>query len=150
MIFLENIFCAFPEFDMNFTLSVSAGEKIGLIGPSGSGKTTLLYLMAGFAFADNGRIFLNGKDHTRTLPHHRTVSMLFQENNLFEHLSVAENMGLGLRPNLKLSRKQQEDLHSIARSVGLQNYLSRMPSQLSVGQKQRVALARCLLRDQPI
>ncbi len=150
MIFLENIFCAFPEFDMNFTLSVSAGEKIGLIGPSGSGKTTLLYLMAGFAFADNGRIFLNGKDHTRTLPHQRPVSMLFQENNLFEHLSVAENMGLGLRPNLKLSRKQQEDLHSIARSVGLQNYLSRMPSQLSGGQKQRVALARCLLRDQPI
>ena len=150
MIFLENIFCAFPEFDMNFTLSVSAGEKIGLIGPSGSGKTTLLHLMAGFAFADNGRIFLNGKDHTRTLPHQRPVSMLFQENNLFEHLSVAENMGLGLRPNLKLSRKQQEDLCSIACSVGLQSYLSRMPSQLSGGQKQRVALARCLLRDQPI
>ncbi|PIE63373.1 MAG: thiamine ABC transporter ATP-binding protein, partial [Desulfobacterales bacterium] len=88
--------------------------------------------------------------HSKSLPHQRPVSMLFQENNLFEHLTVAENMGLGLKPNLALSREQETELHSIARSVGLQKYLSRMPSQLSGGQKQRVALARCLLRNQPI
>ncbi len=150
MIVLDTIYCAFPEFDMNFTLSINAGEKVGLVGPSGSGKTTLLQIVAGFAFADSGRILLNKKDHTKTLPHQRPVSMLFQENNLFEHLTVAENMGLGLQPNLKLSGKQQAELQSIACNVGLQNYLSRMPSQLSGGQRQRVALARCLLRDQPI
>ncbi len=150
MIVLDRIDCAFPEFDMKFTLSVKPGEKVGLVGPSGSGKTTLLHVMAGFVFADSGRVLLNGKDHSRSLPHQRPVSILFQENNLFEHLTVAENMGLGLQPNLRLSSVQQRNLQDIARSVGLQEYLTRMPSQLSGGQKQRVALARCLLRNQPI
>ncbi len=150
MIVLDRIDCAFPEFDMKFTLSVNPGEKIGIVGPSGSGKTTLLHVVAGFVFADSGRIVLNGKDHSRTLPHERPVSMLFQENNLFAHLTVAENMALGLQPNLKLSHEQKTELQTIAANVGLQAYLSRMPSELSGGQKQRVALARCLLRNQPI
>ncbi len=150
MIILEHIYCAFPEFDMNFDLSVGAGEKIGLVGTSGSGKTTLLQIVAGFTFAESGRVLLNGKDHSTSLPYRRPVSMLFQENNLFEHLSVAENMGLGLQPNLKLSDEQQTEIQAIATNVGLKDYLSRMPSQLSGGQRQRVALARCLLRNQPI
>ncbi len=150
MIILDKIYCAFPEFDMKFTLSVNQGEKIGLVGPSGSGKTTLLHVMAGFVFADSGRIVLNGKDHSHTLPHQRPVSMLFQENNLFEHLTVAENMGLGLQPSLKLSGRQQAAVQTIAQNVGLQEYLTRMPAELSGGQKQRVALSRCLLRNQPI
>ncbi len=150
MIILDRIECAFPEFDMKFTLSANPGEKIGIVGPSGSGKTTLLHVMAGFVFADSGRIVLNGKDHSRTLPHERPVSMLFQENNLFEHLTVAENMGLGLQPALTLSRDQQTQVQAIAQDVGLREYLGRMPAELSGGQKQRVALARCLLRNQPI
>ncbi len=150
MIILDAIHCGFFEFDMCFTLSIHPGEKVGLVGPSGSGKTTLLNILAGFVFTDGGRILLNGKDHTKTLPHERPVSMLFQENNLFEHLSVAENMGLGLQPNLHLSQKQQDEVQALAQNVGLQEYLGRMPAELSGGQKQRVALARCLLRNQPI
>ncbi len=150
MIILDKIYCPFPEFDMRFTLSVNAGEKTGLVGPSGSGKTTLLHVLAGFVFADSGRVLLNGKDHSKSLPHQRPVSMLFQENNLFEHLTVAQNMGLGLRPNLKLSCQQQAEVEAIAQHVGLREYLDRMPLELSGGQRQRVALARCLLRNQPI
>ncbi len=150
MIILDKVYCAFPEWVMDIDLSVRQGEKVGLIGASGSGKTTLLNLMAGFIFADSGTIELNGENHINTLPYQRPVSMLFQENNLFEHLSVGENMGLGLQPNLKLSVHQQADLKAIAEQVGLADYLSRLPAQLSGGQKQRVALARCLLRNQPI
>ncbi len=135
---------------MDIDLSVQKGEKIGVIGASGSGKSTLLNLLAGFSFTDSGTILLNGKDHTKTLPYQRPVSMLFQENNVFEHLTVAENMGLGLQPNLRLSVFEKQQVENIAEQVGLVDYLSRLPSQLSGGQKQRVALARCLLRNQPI
>ncbi len=130
MIKLDNIKFSFENWSMNIDLSVQKGEKIGLIGASGSGKSTLLNLLAGFSFTDSGTVLLNGKNHTKTLPYQRPVSMLFQENNVFEHLTVAENMG--------------------PEQVGLVDYLSRLPSQLSGGQKQRVALARCLLRNQPI
>ncbi len=150
MIKLDNIKFSFENWSMNIDLSVQKGEKIGLIGASGSGKSTLLNLLAGFSFTDSGTVLLNGKNHTKTLPYQRPVSMLFQENNVFEHLTVAENMGLGLQPNLKLSVSEKQAVENIAEQVGLVDYLSRLPSQLSGGQKQRVALARCLLRNQPI
>jgi thiamine transport system ATP-binding protein len=76
--------------------------------------------------------------------------MLFQENNLFSHLTVRQNMGLGLHPGLKLTAQQKQELEEIARQVGLTECLDRLPSQLSGGQRQRVALARCLLRSQPV
>ncbi|MDU8419731.1 ATP-binding cassette domain-containing protein, partial [Pseudomonas syringae] len=75
---------------------------------------------------------------------------LFQENNLFSHLTVRQNMGLGLHPGLKLTAQQKQELEEIARQVGLTECLDRLPSQLSGGQRQRVALARCLLRSQPV
>ncbi len=150
MIKLDSIKFSFENWSMNIDLSVQKGEKIGVIGASGSGKSTVLNLLAGFSFTDSGTILLNGKNHTKTLPYQRPVSMLFQENNIFEHLTVAENMGLGLQPNLKLSAAEKQAVENIAEQVGLADYLSRLPSQLSGGQKQRVALARCLLRNQPI
>lgn len=150
MIQLNNIKFSFENWSMNIDLLVQKGEKIGLIGASGSGKSTVLNLLAGFSFTDSGTIVLNGKNHTKTLPYQRPVSMLFQENNIFEHLTVAENMGLGLQPHLRLSVSEKQAVENIAEQVGLADYVSRLPSQLSGGQKQRVALARCLLRNQPI
>lgn len=76
--------------------------------------------------------------------------MLFQENNLFSHLSIEQNLGLGLDAGLRLNRTQKQRLHEIAQRVGIINCLPRLPSQLSGGQRQRAALARCLLRHQPI
>ncbi len=150
MIILENIYVPFSEFTMDITLHIRNGEKIALFGPSGAGKSTLLNLIAGFIFAQNGKIILNGYDHSKTLPHKRPISILFQNNNLFEHLNVFQNMALGLQPSLKLSNTEQEKVQKIACQVGLQNYLFRLPAQLSGGQRQRVALARSLLRNKPI
>jgi len=76
--------------------------------------------------------------------------MLFQENNLFPHLTVAQNIGLGLHPGLKLSHQQKQVLQEITRRVGLEEQLQRLPHQLSGGQRQRAALARCLVRQQPL
>lgn len=131
-------------------LHLNAGEKVAVVGASGSGKSTLLNLIAGFLIAEQGSIILNGNNHTKTKPHQRPVSMLFQDNNLFNHLSVEQNLILGLQPRLKIAANQHQQIKSIAEKVGLAAYLSRYPDKLSGGQKQRVALARCLLRNQPI
>ena len=106
--------------------------------------------MAGFEYADSGEIWLNGENHTKTAPFERPVSMLFQENNLFTHLSVEENIALGLKPNLALNAEEKALVEQAASAVNLQDFLTRKPTALSGGQKQRVALARCLLRDKPI
>ena len=135
---------------MCFNLNVKAGERVAIIGESGAGKSTLLNLIAGFEFPAQGEIWLNDKNHTRSAPYERPVSMLFQENNLFPHLTVQQNLALGLKPSLKLTALEQKKIEQVACSVGLGDYLQRLPNSLSGGQKQRVALARCLLRDKPI
>lgn len=141
---------AYPNVSMHFDLHISAGEKIAIIGESGSGKSTLLNLIAGFELVNQGEIWLNGENHTYTAPHQRPVSILFQEHNLFTHLTVWQNIALGLTPNLKLNKAQINQLEQVASAVGLTDFLSRLPKDLSGGQRQRVALARCLLRDKPI
>jgi len=135
---------------MRFTLTVKAGEQIAILGPSGAGKSTLLNLIAGFLTPASGTITIAGNDHTHTPPSQRPVSMLFQENNLFTHLTVRQNIGLGLNPGLKLNSEQQQTLRQIAETMGLEELLDRLPEQLSGGQRQRVALARCLVREQPV
>ncbi len=135
---------------MHFHLRVAQGEKVAIVGASGAGKSTLLSLIAGFATPERGDIWLNGEKHTHTAPHRRPVSILFQENNLFNHLSVLQNIAIGIAPNLKLTEAQRQGVSTIAEQVGLSEYLSRLPDKLSGGQQQRVALARCLLRDKPI
>ena len=150
MIRLDNVFLADDTLPMTFDLQVAAGERIAIIGPSGAGKSTLLNLIAGFVLPTQGNIWLNGENHTRSAPYERPVSMLFQENNLFPHLSVQQNLALGLKTSLKLTALEQDQIERVADAVGLTSFLSRLPNSLSGGQKQRVALARCLLRDKPI
>lgn len=150
MIRLDNVFLADDTLPMTFDLQVAEGERIAIIGPSGAGKSTLLNLIAGFVLPTQGNIWLNGVNHTRSAPYERPVSMLFQENNLFPHLTVQQNLALGLKTNLKLTALEQDQIEQVADAVGLTSFLSRLPNSLSGGQKQRVALARCLLRDKPI
>ena len=150
MIRLDNVFLADDTLPMTFDLQVAAGERIAIVGPSGSGKSTLLNLIAGFVLPTQGNIWLNGENHTRSAPYERPVSMLFQENNLFPHLTVQQNLALGLKTSLKLTALEQDQIERVADAVGLTSFLSRLPNSLSGGQKQRVALARCLLRDKPI
>jgi len=150
MIRLDNVFLADDTLPMTFDLQVAAGERIAIVGPSGAGKSTLLNLIAGFLLPTQGNIWLNGENHTRSAPYERPVSMLFQENNLFPHLTVQQNLALGLKTSLKLTALEQDQIERVADAVGLTSFLSRLPNSLSGGQKQRVALARCLLRDKPI
>ena len=150
MIRLDNVFLADDALPMTFDLQVATGERIAIVGPSGAGKSTLLNLIAGFVLPTQGYIWLNGENHTRSAPYERPVSMLFQENNLFPHLTVQQNLALGLKTSLKLTALEQDQIEQVADAVGLTFFLSRLPNSLSGGQKQRVALARCLLRDKPI
>ena len=150
MIHLDNVFLADNTLPMTFDLQVAAGERIAIIGPSGAGKSTLLNLIAGFVLPTQGKIWLNSENYTRSAPYERPVSMLFQENNLFPHLTVQQNLALGLKTSLKLTALEQDQIERVADAVGLTSFLSRLPNSLSGGQKQRVALARCLLRDKPI
>ncbi|HBC7342674.1 TPA: thiamine ABC transporter ATP-binding protein ThiQ [Citrobacter koseri] len=150
MLKLTDITWLYHHLPMRFTLSVARGEQVAVLGPSGAGKSTLLNLIAGFLTPASGTIMIEGQDHTTTPPSRRPVSMLFQENNLFSHLNVQQNIGLGLNPGLKLNAAQREKLHHIAHQMGIENLLERLPGELSGGQRQRVALARCLVREQPV
>ncbi|MBJ8368140.1 thiamine ABC transporter ATP-binding protein ThiQ [Citrobacter cronae] len=150
MLKLIDITWLYHHLPMRFTLSVSRGEQVAILGPSGAGKSTLLNLIAGFLTPASGTMMIEGEDHTATPPSRRPVSMLFQENNLFSHLCVWQNIGLGLDPGLKLNASQREKMRHIARQIGLDSLLERLPGELSGGQRQRVALARCLVREQPI
>ena len=149
MIDLDLIF-NYENSPMHFVLQVEQGERLAIIGESGAGKSTLLNLIAGFETPASGQILLNHCDHTQTQPAERPVSMLFQDNNLFPHLTVAQNIGLALAPSLSLNATQQQQVREITEKMGIESLLSRRADQLSGGQKQRVALARTLLRDKPI
>lgn len=150
MLTLTDITWLYHHLPMRFSLTLNAGERVAVLGPSGAGKSTLLSLIAGFLTPASGQISLNNEDHTYSAPAQRPVSMLFQENNLFSHLTVRQNIGLGLNPGLKLNPDQQQRLATIASQMAISDLLDRLPSQLSGGQRQRVALARCLVREQPI
>ncbi|WP_300000091.1 thiamine ABC transporter ATP-binding protein ThiQ [uncultured Cedecea sp.] len=150
MITLTDVTWLYHHLPMRFSFEAVRGERIAILGPSGAGKSTLLNLVAGFLPPAQGTITLNGQEHTFTPPSVRPVSMLFQENNLFSHLTVKQNIALGIHPGMKMNAEQQSRLLQIAEKMGIQTMLERLPVQLSGGQRQRVALARCLVRQQPI
>lgn len=138
------------DFTLAADLTVPAGAHVAVIGNSGSGKSTLLSLAGGFLTPDRGRILWNGTDITDLPPGQRPVSFLFQDQNLFPHLSVAQNIGLGLRPDLRLNEAQRTRVTQVIAEVGLEGKADRRPADLSGGQQSRVALARVLLRARPV
>jgi thiamine transport system ATP-binding protein len=147
---LEAVAFRYEDMQMRFDLHVEDGECLAVIGPSGAGKSTLLALIAGFERADSGRIRIGGQDVTRQHPSVRPVTMLFQDHNLFAHLDVAANVGLGIHPGLKLTAADLARVEAALEQAGLGGLAERLPSQLSGGERQRVALARSLVRDRPV
>ena len=130
------------------SLEIARGELVALLGPSGSGKTTLLRLIAGLAHPTTGSIALEGADATNIPVQHRGVGFVFQHYALFRHMTVADNIGYGLRvrpgarrPSATEIRRRALELLDLVQLSGLEN---RYPAQLSGGQRQRVALARAL------
>ena len=150
MLKVEEAIMRFEGMRFCFSLEVAAGECAAVIGPSGAGKSTLLSLIAGFERVESGRITIGGRDVTHLEPAQRPVSIVFQEHNLFPHLDVAANVGLGLHPALRLRPADREEIDAALTRVGLAGLNARRPGQLSGGQRQRVALARALVRRRPV
>ncbi|EPM7940616.1 thiamine ABC transporter ATP-binding protein [Vibrio alginolyticus] len=150
MLVLDDVQYTYQRELFRFDLTIEQGQIVSLMGPSGAGKSTLLALVAGFIHPDRGDICVDGESIVRKEPYLRPFSMLFQEHNLFAHLSVRDNIGLGLHPGLKLTVDQNRQIEQAAQQVGVAEYLDRLPEHLSGGQRQRVALARCFVQPHPM
>src|SRR5688572_29582663 len=135
---------------MSFDLDVAKGEFVAVMGPSGSGKSTLLSLIAGFEAPLSGEILWEGQDITSLVPAERPLSILFQDNNLFAHLSVFTNVALGIDPSARLALEDQERVREALMRVGLAGFEQRLPGELSGGERQRAAVARMLVRRKPL
>ena len=150
MLQLDHLTLALGGFRLTANWSAAPGERIAVIGPSGAGKSTLLAAIAGFLAPTGGAVRWNGQDLGPVPPGQRPVTILFQDQNLFPHLTVAQNLGLGLRPDLRLSSAEQARVEEALARVGLSGLGQRKPAELSGGQAGRAALARALLRARPI
>lgn len=150
MIELDGVTFRYQEMRMAFDLSVERGAFVAIVGPSGAGKTTLLNLIAGFDRPASGRVLIDGVDMTGRKPADRPVTTLFQEHNLFAHLTVFQNVGLGIHPGLKLTAEDRRRIGEALSLVGLDGFDDRLPRQLSGGERRRVALARSIVRDRPV
>ncbi|MCW8307166.1 ABC transporter ATP-binding protein [Acidiphilium sp. PA] len=128
-------------------LDIRAGEFFTLLGPSGCGKTTLLRMIAGFETPDTGRILISGREMQNVPPHKRAVNTVFQSYALFPHLSVAENIGFGLRMRGVAKAERLARTEQIMALLQIDAFARRNPAQLSGGQRQRVALARALVNE---
>ena len=131
-------------------ISLEPNKIYAVVGPSGAGKSTFLNLISGFASISSGSIIWNGQEISNLPPAKRNVSILFQDNNLFPHLSVWRNLALAVTHWPKISRNNEEKLKAVMSEVGILGLENRKPSQLSGGQQSRVALARVLLQKNKI
>jgi thiamine transport system ATP-binding protein len=147
---LDRLILSQDDFRLTADWSVLPGDRIAIMGPSGAGKSTLLSATAGFFPVTSGAIRWNGQDLAGISPGKRPMTILFQDQNLFPHLSIARNLGLGIRPDLRLSDDDQARIGQALARVGLQGLGDRKPAQLSGGQASRAALARALLRARPV
>ncbi|MFG6177145.1 ATP-binding cassette domain-containing protein [Halomonas sp. THAF12] len=136
--------------DFCFSFGLAPGECLAVEGPSGAGKSTLLALLAGFLEPGGGRLTWQGHDLLSLPPWERGITTVFQDHNLFDHLPVWLNVGLGLAPDMRLSRAQRSRVREGLVEVGLEGLHDRLPDELSGGQRQRVALLRALLRGAPL
>ena len=131
-------------------ISLEPNKIYAVVGPSGAGKSTFLNLISDFASISSGTIIWNGQEISNLPPAKRSVSILFQDNNLFPHLSVWRNLALAVTHWPKISRDHEEKLKAVMSEVGILGLENRKPSQLSGGQQSRVALARVLLQQNKI
>ena len=150
MLTLDQVQITQDAFSLTANWAVPQGARVALIGPSGAGKSTLLLAIAGFLPLAAGRILMAGQNLAALPPGDRPLSLLFQDQNLFPHLTIAQNLGLGINPSLKLSADQHARILQALDRVGLSGMGERKPASLSGGQQGRASLARALLRSRPL
>jgi thiamine transport system ATP-binding protein len=149
MLHLNDIEFTQGSFSLVANFIIQKGARVAVIGPSGEGKSTLLHGIAGFLKPTRGSIFWAGKP----MPSHpglRPLSLLFQDHNLFPHLTVFDNVAIGLNPGLRLSGPQKKQVSLALKKVGLEDLNESYPGDLSGGQRGRTGLARVLLRERPL
>lgn len=150
MLRLEGLELAQGGFRLFADLEVPPGSAVAVMGPSGGGKSTLLAAISGFLAPVTGRVLWEGRDLGPLAPGARPVGMLFQDNNLFPHLTALQNVVLALRPTLRPGPEERARAEAALARVGLEGLGGRRPSQLSGGQQGRAALARLLLQERPL
>ena len=136
--------------EYQYDLDVEAGQIACLTGKSGSGKSTCLDLIAGFLQPHSGQVRIDGTNILTLAPEHRPLTILFQSDNLFDHLTAAQNVALGTNTSLKLTDDEIRDVDGALDRVGLLPLAGQRGGQLSGGEQQRIALARCLIRERPV
>jgi thiamine transport system ATP-binding protein len=150
MLSVDGCRVVYPDFRGDYTLRVQKGGFCAVVGPSGGGKTTLLHLVAGFEQVTQGRLTWAGVDLLPLRPAGRPVAMVFQDHNLFPHLTASGNVALGVRPSLRLDRAERDRVREALEAVDLAPLADRRPGEMSGGQRQRVALARALVTRKPL
>ncbi len=150
MLVVENLRYDYEEMKMDFNFEAKKGEIVAILGKSGAGKSTLLSLIAGFLTPISGDIKIDNNSILNEPIHKRDISILFQENNLFAHLNLYQNIALGINPKLKLSEIEKQNLENLAKKLQINSLLKQLPHEVSGGQKQRVALCRTILRKKSI
>lgn len=133
----------------NFNLSLCKNKFITILGPSGSGKTTILKIIAGFETVDSGEVILNGVNISDLPPNKREINTVFQNYNLFPHMSVYDNIAFGLKMKNKDKSYIKSAVDKVLEMIKMEKFADRMPNQLSGGQQQRVAVARAIV-NKPI
>lgn len=144
---VKKSFAEGEEVLQGISLAIERGEFITLLGASGCGKTTTLRIIAGLEIPDEGTVCLEGKDVTFLEPDQRDVNMVFQNYALFPHMSVADNIGYGLKIKKVSKQETKKRVREMLNLVQLAGFEKRKPSELSGGQKQRVAIARALVNN---
>jgi thiamine transport system ATP-binding protein len=150
MLRVEDLMVRQGDFTLRADFSIARGARVAVIGPSGAGKSTLLGAIGGYVPLARGRVIVDGRDVSAAPPDQRGIAMLFQDGNLFAHLTLAQNVGLGVRPTLRLSEAEAAQVEAALARVGLADFGDRKPGDVSGGQQSRAALARVLAQAKPL
>ena len=150
MLKIDKLTCSFGSFDTNFNLKIFTSGIVGVVGRSGSGKSTLLNLIAGFIEPQSGKIIYNESNLNELEASQRDLSILFQNFNNFDHLSIFENIILGIDPQMRKTSDNLKIVRDILNKLSINLDMETKLNLLSGGEQQRVSIARCLIRKKSL
>ena len=150
MLKIDKLTCSFGSFNTNFNLKISNLGIVGVIGRSGSGKSTLLNLIAGFIDPQSGKIIYNDSNLNDLEPSQRDLSILFQNFNNFDHLTIFENIILGIDPQMRKTTDNLRIVRDILKKLSINLDIETKLNLLSGGEQQRISIARCLIRKKSL